>query len=376
MRFAQSGDKYMKDQRHILLWLQSLRGIAALLIVVCHSRLFLPDQWQQALSVDFFVPLAMGVDLFFMLSGFIMVVTTQDFCGGGQYAWRFLIKRFARIWPAYAVVSLLALIIQHHGFRAFTDKLSLVPFIESLFFIPVDPSVKVYFGMPLPVAWTLCFEFYFYLVLAVSMLFGAKRWLVVASWFVLTLVVAPLVRGTPFFDVAGQPPIFSWRYLNLVFNPVIWDFVFGLLIGWVYISSVRIKNTAVLKLALFGTFTLAIWAVAAGITTFHGPAGWGAPVALCMLTLALLSKEQDIRFPIWTIYLGASSYSLYLLHLLVFGVVERAGNHLKWLDPARLHTSYFLLAPAAAIILSIVFFSSVEKPVSRWARDTLLGKKA
>jgi exopolysaccharide production protein ExoZ len=59
-------------------WLQSLRGVAALLVVFAHSYYFLQGTEYDALARSILLPGAMGVDIFFLISGFIMTLTTRQ----------------------------------------------------------------------------------------------------------------------------------------------------------------------------------------------------------------------------------------------------------------------------------------------------------
>ena len=170
------------NSKNLLLWIQALRGLAAMLVVYTHARYFLPVAEGQVNFQDLLRPAAMGVDLFFLLSGFLMVLTTRDFDFTKSYAGKFLIKRFARIWPLYAVVSLIVF-MGIFGPNHPSSGATFNDFLSSLVFIPTDPKVILTFGMPISVAWTLCFEAYFYLVFGVSLLFGRWRWLAMATWF-------------------------------------------------------------------------------------------------------------------------------------------------------------------------------------------------
>jgi len=175
-------------QERKLEWIQALRGLAALMVVMVHSRSMLMGSASgRAVAEQVLLPMAMGVDLFFIISGFLMVWTTRDFDGSKAYAWTFLVKRFARIWPLLAVMTPVALVVEH-GFGGLLDRALVLSYAEGLAFIPHDPVASgIYFRMAVGVAWTLCFEWYFYLVFAASMLCGRWRYAVMAAWFALTL---------------------------------------------------------------------------------------------------------------------------------------------------------------------------------------------
>lgn len=88
----------MDTQKNKLEWVQALRGLAAFMVVMVHSRSVLMDTAVGRGAADHvLLPMAMGVDLFFIISGFLMVWTTRDFDGTKIYVGKFLVKRFARI---------------------------------------------------------------------------------------------------------------------------------------------------------------------------------------------------------------------------------------------------------------------------------------
>ena len=66
-------------------WVQALRGIAAMLVVLCHAADYLRDSPSYPLIESALLPGAMGVDLFFIISGFIMMLTTRDCYGSGRH---------------------------------------------------------------------------------------------------------------------------------------------------------------------------------------------------------------------------------------------------------------------------------------------------
>lgn len=360
------------SSKNLIPWIQSLRGLAALLVVYTHARYFLPGDAGQTIAQEILRPAAMGVDLFFLLSGFIMVLTTRNNDSTKLYAWDFLIKRFARIWPLYAAVSVVVFLgVFGPGHPSYGTTFS--SFLDSLLFIPIDPKVALTFGMPVSVAWTLCFEFYFYLVFGASMLFGRWRWLAMAVWFGSTLVIYPLVAGVFSMQVLGQRPIESLRYANIAVNPIVWEFILGMLAGWLYCSNFRIKSVQWLRLAVFASLATVVWASYSGLVNMHGPAGWGGPLFLLMISLTLLSKEEEIALPEWTVWLGGISYSLYLTHLIAFSLTSRAVALIGLPDPAKVAIGHFILAPAVAIVMAALVYAAVETPLSNWTRSTLLG---
>lgn len=364
----------MKGEGQKLDWIQALRGIAALMVVFVHSRFILEgDPAGKAVADHVLMPMAMGVDLFFLISGFLMVLTTESFDGSKTYAWQFLAKRIARVWPVYVIASLIVIPLEHHGLHGFHDAALWRSMLEGIFFIPHDPVASpMYFNMLVDVSWTLCFEFYFYLVFTASMLFGRYRYLAMMSWFALTLIVSPIMRGSHDIYAFSQPPVLWSRYANLAVNPIIWDFILGMVAAWVYKSRFYIRRPMV----IYSLMALIIGAMAIrwtpwGLSNFHGPAGWGAPLAVFFLGVVLLSKIGPIRVPAWSIWLGTISYSLYLTHLYAFGLTQRLIAHVS-IPADSLLPALFVIRPIVAVAMAGLIYRFVENPTSTWMRNVLL----
>ena len=163
--------------------IQCLRAVAALLVVFLHAvecqekygRGTLP--WVATLNTSF------GVDIFFVISGLIMVLVTDGRMNGLSGAAVFLRKRLIRIVPPYwfytTVIVATALLVPQAFDRFRIDVLHVV---QSYLFLPApNPAGQV---LPvLIVGWTLCYEMYFYLVLAALLLFPPRLVLPALTFF-------------------------------------------------------------------------------------------------------------------------------------------------------------------------------------------------
>jgi exopolysaccharide production protein ExoZ len=353
-------------------WVQALRGVAAFMVVMVHSRSVLMGTAAGKVINHALLPMGMGVDLFFIISGFLMVFTTQNFDGTKAYAWRFAVKRAARIWPLFAVVTPVALVVEH-GAHGFLDPSILFPYLEGLIFIPHNPAASgIYFQMAVGVAWTLCFECYFYLLFAACMLFGRWRYVAMAAWFALTLLAIPLMRGSYSLNVAAQPLVMWCRYANLAINPIVWDFIIGMIAGWLYVSDFKIKHarTTYVAVAVSSMLLLMGWN-RMGMVNFFGPHGWGVPMAILFFAAAMLAKTSALKVPTWSVWLGNISYSLYLVHVYVFEIAQRVVAAIP-IDHFASNAILFVIRPAVAVICAWVTFRYVEAPISTWVRKGLL----
>ncbi|MEP7210318.1 MAG: acyltransferase [Alphaproteobacteria bacterium] len=182
----------MKDH---LVSIQVLRAFAALAVVAFHLSVSwredfgLTSQPQPALLAG-----AYGVDVFFVISGFIMSYTTAQ--AHQRSPGRFMFKRLARIVPLYWTMTLAIFVfatLAPHAFHAVTS--STAELLKSLFFFPyerTDGEVKPI----LFVGWTLNYEMFFYAVFAVSLLISRRFYLVITIAAIAGLsALGPFVHG-------------------------------------------------------------------------------------------------------------------------------------------------------------------------------------
>ena len=195
------------------------RGLAALAVVAHHAVLSteafigkVPDVLAQVLGMGY-----LGVDFFFVLSGFIIMYAHMGDEGALSAVRRYSFKRLVRVFPAYLPISiaLIALYAWLPSFSASADRgYSL---LSSLLLIPAD-------GPPaLSVAWTLVHELMFYAVFLLYFL--GKRWLVVGL-----LAWAALI-------VASQPVHAPTSWLRYPLSELNMEFMLGVFSAWVVRSQ-------------------------------------------------------------------------------------------------------------------------------------------
>ena len=292
--------------------LQVFRGLAALAVVAHHvlvsTGAFVADVPAWAMSV--FGLGYLGVDFFFVLSGFIIMYAHFADEGTGTAVRRYAFKRVVRIFPAYLPISLaiIALYAALPGFSGATDRgYSL---LSSLLLLPAD-------GPPaLSVAWTLVHELMFYFVFL--LFFISRRWLAVGL-----LTWAALI----FVSQHVQSPVGWLRYPLSVLNI---EFMLGVLAAWV----VKLWASQARPAKGWG------WVVVAGVlVACQGLAlireeSSPYPRMLFALGLALLIigfaiREQSSRLH-WPglLLIGNASYSIYLVHNPLLSITQRLAARL------------------------------------------------
>lgn len=347
-----------------------MRGIAALGVVLCHTRHYVKDLPSGFIAETLFYPGAMGVDIFFIISGFIITYTTINSTGGVSNALSFMSKRIVRVWPSYMLATIVFLITYYNGFSYFSTFENIKSFFKSILFLPVDISVdRFYFGMPFSIAWTLVFEFYFYIVFAASLLFGRFRYLALAAWITFTLVLIPLYKGSFSFNALNHAASIKYPYITVMTSPMVWEFIAGIIIALIYHSKIRIKSTVILYNLVFLSVGLALWAFSSGVSWNHGPDNWGWPLIILFLALILLIKEHNVKTPPALVWMGKISFSLYLTHMFVLIIIQRLMTSMgsafynSW--------SHIVIATTLSITFAALWYYHVENPSSKLMQKTL-----
>ncbi|WP_250633190.1 acyltransferase family protein [Pinirhizobacter soli] len=341
--------------------IQALRGIAALMVVLFHASRFISPYFTGLGFKLFGGGSAMGVDLFFVISGFIMVYTTT---GRGHVSVKeFLTKRVVRIWPPYIIVTLIYIVGSGSITKYFSSASDFGRLLNSFTFIPTAIG-----QLPaLSIGWTLNFEMYFYFVFGAAMLFGRARWLAFFAWVLVTLVGLPLIAGRRFSIDGSVDYAFSIPYLNLLTSPLIWLFTAGVAIGLLHRTRLKFTSDFYARLCVFALTGCAIWQYFAGFRFTHGISFAGMFVTPLVLVIVLASKSVQFSVPRWAVYLGDISFSLYLVHAIAQEQLQATLEGLG-LNLITAGASFVFLTTCLAICLAALSQRYLEKGLSGWLR--------
>lgn len=306
--------------------IQILRGLAAAM-VVCHH--YLASQVERGAEVGQWALEfgGSGVDIFFVISGFIMMITQSDLAGKGwQYsAKQFLARRLVRIAPLYWVLTALAFGLASLAGAAVNTQIGLEKFLMSMLFLPyseqaISMSADAHTAYVIPMAWTLTFEWFFYLVFATALAFGLHSY--ARLRFIATVFVALVVIG---LLAQPQAPV-----LQVMTSPLLFEFLLGCGVAVIYMKGLRLKTEFAVLLAVIGVAVL--------VNQMHGSAFertaiWGL-AAFALISAAALG-EREIR-PTFAIRpfarLGDISYSLYLAHFFTLALFVRIQDRVPVLN--------------------------------------------
>jgi len=300
---------------------QALRGIAALAVLAFHYRYTINMQFPGA-GDRLFGWGAIGVDLFFALSGFVITLSVKRMSTGPKAACHFIQRRLLRLLPAYYFLLLLSFALGGGmSLLHYQDKLDNL--ISALTFTTVSADHGPFYiddsGL-YGIRWTLNYEIWFYLLMACSLLLR-HRWLMLATLLTASLVLFPLYQGQV-LSLETQGYAFRYGMLNLITNPIIWEFAAGVTVGLVWPVLLRLP-TLVRRLLLTGILLWTIWHIVDRSHVAHGLTYSGAIVSLLLMAVAINDDLLAKLTPRVLIWLGDISYSLYLIHNVIMRMVDK-----------------------------------------------------
>lgn len=305
--------------------IQALRGVAALMVLFSHYMFFVTDPAQAPIARFLFLSGGAGVDLFFVIAGFVLVTSTSEANGTFSYAATFAARRLLRIWPAYIAATVL-FVLAIRGMPWLGDASSLAQSLRSLLFLPLSPAHSPFFGYAvLEVGWTLNYEIYFYSVAALTMLCGRWRWAALFAWLAILVIIVPAAMGV--FSLNVKTPYGLPAYLGLMTNSIILDFAAGVLIGLLYQSRLPAPPRWLVYLTVALGCTLLSVQFFGRVQAGHGMARYGFSSSIIILGLTWAVKGGfRVPAPRTLVWLGGVSYSLYLTHTTINLLLHKGAN--------------------------------------------------
>jgi peptidoglycan/LPS O-acetylase OafA/YrhL len=336
---------------------QALRGIAVMLVVFFHLVIIEKKYGHGLIILPNFLNIgSAGVDVFFVISGFIMATITRGQFQQLQGIWHFLFNRITRIYPLYWFYSSLALIVfllhpnwvnqsQHHQ----------VDVIKSFLLLPQN-------NLPLlEVGWTLIHEMYFYFVITFLLFLPEKKFI-----NLLGLWLSFIFLTTTFLSLKSPS-------MKIITNPLTCEFIAGCLIARSFYGNkgynyaIFISGIIILLLG-FGIFNF--------IRPNQIPIDWtriclfGIP-SIMMVYAGVGLEFNAAIFPSFLRKLGDASYSIYLSHILVFSALGRIWATIRN-DNIIFHLLALTAMVAAVIIFGLISYYYLETPLIFYFRKIKL----
>lgn len=346
---------------------QALRGIAALLVLFFHMAEFQRQMLGSnisdiALVSGFWDRGWAGVDLFFIISGFIMVYVTRQTGRSVGDVRRFMTSRVTRIYPLWWVCAgiMAAYFWVGYGMPAAPDRVSdsneaFAYAAKSFLLIPQDAPPMLGLG------WTLIHEMFFYLVFA-AMLFMPRKYLPPALfiWAIITIFAAQIVA----------PSAHARNVFELMASPLSLEFIAGGLAGYLVTKKQIITPKLLLASGAFLAFLGLVFFPYLEVGSYATPR-----VVIFLLPFLLLTYgwvgcelQGQMRVPKWLTRLGDWSYSLYLTHYIVLVSLRRiyrkfVPDGIKVGAEGVLDNLIFaILVLGLSILTAAIFYRFIERP--------------
>lgn len=315
--------------------LQCLRAVACLLVVLFHLAGALSASGHQNMVNNFFLRIgASGVDVFFVISGFVMVYIQLK---RKTKPLRFIQNRVARIAPLYWVLTItmaLVLLMVPNAFN--TNQFAMDRFVSSVLFscgLIMQKETLVYPG------WTIEYEVLFYVVFFFS-LYLRKVWL---SILFASLILVGLV-------VYGH------------INSIALEFIFGMVIGGVYCTKTFSKWVFVASTG-FGAICIVMTGLV-DLSSFGRVLVWGVPSCLVVFGLAGINQSRSNFLTV----LGDGSYSIYLAQAFLIPVFMKSFDRV-WRDAP--YPLLFFLGFAFVALVGLLCFFVIEINLTRFTTKVI-----
>jgi len=326
---------------------QALRAIAALAVALCHFDI-LRVQLHGLKGPYPLEQLASGVDLFFVISGFVMVYSSGDLFATRGGAMTFFARRLARITPLYWLMTAIAIPVMSLP----RDWGSL---LGSYLFIPyraASGNIVPIYG----VGWTLNFEMYFYI------LFSA------AIFLRRTIAIPALCAALCLIVLLGhllQPTLAPLQFWS---DPIILEFAFGMMLALLHAKGVRLPIPIRILFGVVGVVAIGFFNPPMPPTGYR-VIQWGIPAAM-IVAGTILGREINFGKMRATVkVLGDSSYALYLTQGLMTVAVLIGWQHGLNQYPMVL---VLFLALVTVQLISIAMYYFFEKRLSKFLQPVLV----
>ncbi len=294
----------------------------------------------------------LGVDLFFIISGFVMMYSTEHNHSN------FFLKRIIRIVPLYWTATFVLFIFALF-FPSFllTTSANFIHLIKSLFFIPFEKGGE--HAPILTLGWTLNLEMYFYLLFAISLTINKNLRGVICSFLIFILFIY-FHSSDSFYKIAYG-------------NSIVLEFILGILAYQLIIKKefISLENLFYLTLIIMPAILklLSFPMISDLLLNKFSARVYSEGLPLFVLFIGLLWMFREIKIGNIFILLGGASYSLYLLHVYIIFFIQRV--LIDQFNIFSMNMAVIIFIMIVCVLMSILSYLLFEKPITKYLRNKL-----
>jgi len=363
---------------------QALRGIAAMLVVFAHLQFYERTFGGDTILSPVFKMGMNGVDLFFVISGFIMVYVTRNRTDEKRFRRipQFLFARITRIYPVYWFLTAIYVLIYFNIPDILWDaeKLPKMNFLTSFTLLPNMIHAPI-----VSVGWTLVFEMQFYIVFAFILLFKRKYLVPLLVLWALFIAIAPSTGFEAYIvSIHSTAPIRGLAHFErLITHPYSWEFIGGALVGH-YFQRVKIPKVVAAGILLSGIVLALLVAyspnkIPEDLSFFRNTSSriivFGG-ISLLILYGSVALDVAGVVFPKFLQVLGDWSYSIYLSHILVIKLITKQLWASRTVEGPWDNIFVLLICVFCTIAVGGILYFLVERPclnLAKKARQRMFG---
>ncbi|WP_306414073.1 acyltransferase family protein [Allorhizobium borbori] len=333
--------------------IQILRFFAALSVALAHIGVAVEEHDQVDSSVFRMVypfDWGLGVDVFFIISGFIMYYLMRDRFGEPGISGKFLRRRLIRVVPLYwACTTLMVASILSAKQLINNNVLDPVHLIASYLFIPWPRANGEIFPV-FSLGWTLNYEIIFYIVFAIALSMSRRSGLIFAF-----LAFSALVAG----HMAAPE---SWWFLHYVGDWIIFEFLIGIALAAIFLNTDRrISPLVAVAFMVVGVLLAVIFYQTGSYTFMPRLVTGGIPAAFIFIGAVFVDFTPKNRVARWLEVGGDASYALYLVHAFTANIVAIIGGRLGL--PSLVTFGVGVVVSVGASVVTYRFF---ERPITNF----------
>lgn len=332
--------------------LQIARGIAAILVLLAHTTKNSERFYAPAFG-NFFSFGVIGVDFFFVLSGFIIYWAHQFEPTGIEASKLYIKKRLIRIYPPFILLSL-ALYFLYIYYPSISKGDRAIGLITSIFLIPTPPLEPA-----LSVSWTLMHELLFYFIF-LTYFYSRKLFP-----FILIFWIGSMISAY-FSNLDGLLKTYFLNPYNL-------EFLIGVFGAWIVIKEKHRPWHLALGVIIFLCF---VFVINDQIYSRYEPNFWNCllkGIGFMLIITGLCAVDNKVTYPKFFLFIGAASYSIYLIHNTCIAALNRIAQKIyaSLTMPGEL---YFLIIASASLGIGCLYYILWEKPILVYLRKKLISK--